>query len=87
MGDERLPSILPATSRASAGDFTSCTPPLKPLAKVPFPRPPAWTWAFTTRSFVPSSRAICSASSAVVATLPAGVAAPNFCNNSFAWYS
>src|SRR5213592_156437 len=32
------------------------TPPFKPLSKVPFPRPPARTWALMTISSPPSGR-------------------------------
>src|SRR5215472_2296454 len=81
------PSISAATSRTSFGVLRTCTPPLKPFLKVPLPRPPAWICALTAISISPSSRAICSASSSVVATLPRVVATSNFSNNSLAWYS
>ena len=37
----RIPRICPAAASAPAGSSATFTPPA-------FPRPPAWTWAFTT---------------------------------------
>src|SRR2546423_15714918 len=64
---------------ASAGVFASLTPPA-------LPRPPEWTWAFTT-TVVANLRAIDSASSGVVATSPGGIGMPYLRKISFAWYS
>ena len=82
----------PAFARASStqahalpsGDLHKCTPPLKPFANVPFPRPPAWTCAFTTRSCVAEFARRLLASSGVRAAFPGGVATPNLWSNSFA---
>ena len=41
---------------ATAASETTCTPPWKPSLKVPFPRPPACIWAFTTTG-LPSGKA------------------------------
>src|SRR5438034_2668365 len=71
--------IALAWSRASFGDFATLMPPA-------FPRPPAWTCAFTT-TVPPSARAAASASSGVVAMRPSGMVMPARASSCFAWYS
>src|SRR6185436_3681726 len=78
-----MPIIFLKSSPASSGERASFTPP-------PFPRPPAWIWAFTTTTPFPpaiSSRAAATASSAEVTSLPRGTATPNPRRISLAWYS
>ncbi len=74
-----IPMILLACSFASAGVAASLTPPA-------LPRPPVWTWAFTTTAR-PSFRAMASASSGVAATPPSNIGTPAFIKRSRAWYS
>src|ERR1044071_1888472 len=74
-----MPRMFPASWRASAASFASLTPPA-------LPRPPACTCALTT-TLPPSRRAIASASSAVAATPPSGMAMPAARSTSRAWYS
>ena len=56
-----------ACKRTSVGSVESCTPPLKPLEKVPLPRPPAKICAFITISGAPVSM---SHSAAALASAP-----------------
>mmetsp|Transcript_4483 Transcript_4483/g.14906 ORF Transcript_4483/g.14906 Transcript_4483/m.14906 type:complete len:212 (-) Transcript_4483:226-861(-) len=60
------PSILEATAGTSSA-LTMCTPPLKPLVKVPMPRPPARICDLTTTSGSPMRLAAATASSTLLA--------------------
>mmetsp|Transcript_2722 Transcript_2722/g.7122 ORF Transcript_2722/g.7122 Transcript_2722/m.7122 type:complete len:212 (-) Transcript_2722:159-794(-) len=60
------PSILPAYS-ATSDVLITCTPPLKPLVKVPSPRPPARICDLITTSSSPILAAAATASSTVLA--------------------
>src|SRR5215831_15343690 len=78
-----MPRISWALACASSGPSASLTPPA-------LPRPPVFTWAFTTTRDVPAAAnfsAIARASSGVRAMLPCGTGTPYSLNNSFAWYS
>ena len=65
----RMPRISSATFSASSGLWASFTPP-------PFPRPPAWIWALTTTTSVPSSAAMVAASFGLSVTRPSRVGTP-----------
>lgn len=65
---ERVISLADLIPLESAHVKTTRTPPLRPFLKCPLPRPPASTWAFSTRFFVFKSVAICLASCADLAT-------------------
>mmetsp|Transcript_18741 Transcript_18741/g.48067 ORF Transcript_18741/g.48067 Transcript_18741/m.48067 type:complete len:200 (+) Transcript_18741:669-1268(+) len=69
------PSIFPAMVGASA-EGTMCTPPWRPLLKVPRPRPPARIWLFTTTSSPPSCLAALATASGVVHAIPGGTLTP-----------
>src|SRR5215468_2075543 len=78
-----MPRISCALACASSGPSASLTPPA-------LPRPPVFTWAFTTTRDIPAAvnfSAIARASSGVRAMLPCGTGTPYSLNNSFAWYS
>lgn len=66
------PIILSAASSTSYSVFTITTPPvLTPDVNLPFPLPPAWTMAFTTKPYELSSlEEIILASQGVEATDP-----------------
>ena len=74
-----MPRIFSAAAPASAGFLASFTPPA-------VPRPPAWTWAFTT-TVPPTRRAMDSASEGVDATSPSGMGMPAARNRARPWYS
>ena len=57
-----------AQRRTASGSAASFTPPA-------LPRPPVWTWAFTTTGR-PSRSAAATASSGVKATSPVGTGSP-----------
>ncbi len=75
----RIPRICRAAASAPAASSASFTPPA-------LPRPPAWTWAFTTTR-PPRRSAMARASSGVAATSPRGTGTPNSRRSAFAWYS
>ena len=75
-----MPRIWLAFSKASSGPFASFTPPA-------LPRPPTFTWAFTTTRGWPWSAnpaAMSRASVAVLATFPGWTGTPYSANSSFA---
>src|SRR5580658_4248164 len=82
-----LPSILEATSLASAFVLQNLTPPLYPSVKVPLPRPPAWICDFTMVGPSGSAERALMKSSGVLAAAPLGTATPNFSKRALAWYS
>src|SRR5690606_1117199 len=67
-------------SRSSASDLASLTPPA-------LPRPPVWTWAFTTTGHLPSDLPAATASSTVDASMPRGTGTPKSPKSLFAWNS
>ena len=73
------PRISRAFSSASSGLLASLTPPA-------LPRPPVFTWAFTTTR-PPIFSAAARASSGVVTTSPTVVRTPCLAKTVFAWYS
>jgi hypothetical protein len=74
-----IPRMAAAFSWVSSGEVASFTPPA-------LPRPPVFTWAFTT-TVPPSSRAAAAASSGVSTVRPGNTGTPCAANRSFAWYS
>src|SRR6187455_2602178 len=76
----RWPSMSAVAERTVSRSRASLTPPA-------LPRPPAWTWALITQSLPPNDCAAATASSALLATLPAGTGIPYSRNTSFDWYS
>src|SRR5207249_10592599 len=74
-----IPRICFATRSAAAASSATLMPPA-------LPRPPAWTWAFTTTR-PPSPDATARASAGVVATSPAGTGTPSSRSRALAWYS
>src|SRR5262249_30984076 len=73
------PGPARAAASAPAGSSARFPPPA-------LPRPPAWTWAFTTTR-PPMRWAMARASAAVPATSPRGTGTPNSRRIAFAWYS
>uniref|UniRef100_A0A2M4DGY5 Putative secreted protein n=1 Tax=Anopheles darlingi TaxID=43151 RepID=A0A2M4DGY5_ANODA len=47
----RWPTIFSTSGMTCERSLVMCTPPLNPLSKCPFPRPPARIWALMTYSF------------------------------------
>src|SRR5919109_1584198 len=74
-----MPRIAPACASASPASLASLIPPA-------LPRPPIWTWAFTTTG-KPISSAACRASRGVRTRFPSGTGIPCFEKSCFPWYS